>query len=123
MKRIIPDEVYSRRPCSVVSIGCALGLTDRKQIRAIVPDGLKNDGYLSLDGMNRLVRSVLPVEKKEVFKRGQRPILRDLMKDNHRRAVVCLLGHFIYIDGDKYYSFFRNGDSPVVCVWWLKEVA
>ena len=122
MKRILPDEVYRRRPCSVVSVGCALGLTDKAEIRKLASDELKKDGYLSLDGMNKLVRSVLPVEKKETFKRGQRPILRELMKDNTRKAVVCLLGHFIYIDADKYYSFFRNGDSPVVCVWWLKEV-
>lgn len=33
---------------------------------------------------------------------------------------VCLLGHYIYIDNDNYYSFFDNDEDEVVCIWWLK---
>ena len=119
MKRITPDSVYNGLPCSIVAVGCALGESRDKTLKKAV--GLRGDGYLTLDNMNKYIRSLLPVQKKEYFKRGERPTLEKLLSDNERKAVVCLLGHYVYIDHDKYWSFFKNEYDDVVCVWWLKE--
>ena len=118
MKRIMPDRVFNDIPCSMVAVGCALG-NDRDSIihKAV---GLKNDGYLTLNDMNKYIRSLLPVQKKEYYKRGTRPVLKDILTNNNKKAVVCLLGHYIYIDNDNYYSFFDNDEDEVVCIWWLK---
>lgn len=117
--RITPSNIYNNLPCSIVAVGCALGDEEGKIIKEV--EGLKDDGYLTLDNMNRYIRSQLPVQKKEYFRKGERLLLGDFLMGNKRRAVVCLLGHYVYVDGENYYSFFKNEYDEVVCVWWLKE--
>lgn len=116
MSRITPDAIYDGLPCSVVAVGCALGSGSE-----IMVNGLKADGYLTLDNMNRYIRSLLPIQKKEYFKRGTRPLLKDFLEGNKKRAVVCLLGHYVYVDKEDYWSFFKNEYDEVVCVWWIKN--
>lgn len=122
MKRITPDRVYEGLPCSMVAVGCAMGeqgavLAAEDGLRS--PD-LRSDGYLSLDGLNRLIRAHLGVKRMEYFKRVDRPALRDWAHANiGHRAVVCVLGHYIYFDGRDYHSFLWNGGDPVVKVWYL----
>lgn len=117
MSRITPDKLYDGLPCSMVAVGCAKNDAAELVSRAV---GLKGDGYLTLDDMNRYIRANLSVRKKEYFKRGERPLLKDFLNGNTERAVVCLLGHYVYVDGEDYWSFFKNEFDPVVCVWWLK---
>lgn len=117
--RISPNKIYDGYPCSIVSVGCAVEarggrLTD-------IPEGLKNNGYLKLEDMNRYIRALLPIQKKEYFKRGERTVLIDFLKRNTRKAVVCLRGHYVYVDGADYWSFFKNEYDEVICVWWIKE--
>ena len=119
MKRITPKSIYKGLPCSLVAVGCAIGEKDGKVIEKAT--GLKDTGYLTLNDMNKYIRSLLPIQKKDYFKRGERPKLKELLEDNNRKAVVCLLGHYVYIDKDKYYSFFKNEYDDVVCIWWIKE--
>ena len=120
MKRITPDRVYEGLPCSMVAVGCALGLSDMGSISALRSPDLRSDGYLSLDGLNRLIRANLAVTHMEYFKRVDRPALRDWAHANiGHRAVVCVLGHYIYFDGRDYHSFLWNGGDPVVKVWYL----
>jgi hypothetical protein len=118
MKRIIPSHIYEGQPCSVVAVGCAMGLVDGLG-RLVSPD-LHDDGYLSLNSMNRLIRANLIVNRQVKFKKGERPVLRDWAHENlGKRAVVCVLGHFLFFDGRDYHSFFWNGGDEVVCVWYL----
>lgn len=117
--RISPKNIYNKLPCSIVAVGCAVGERNGRIIEA--PKGLKYNGYLPLNDMNRYIRSLLPIRKKEYFKRGERPLLKDILPGNDRKAVVCLLGHYVYIDGEDYYSFFKNEMDPVVCIWWIKN--
>lgn len=117
--RITPKSIYNGLPCSFVAVGCAVGEKNEDLMR--FADGLKDDGYLSLDNMNKYIRSLLPIQKKQYFKRGERPILKDLLENNQRKAVVCLLGHYVYVDGKDYWSFFENEYDDVVCIWWIKE--
>ena len=119
MSRIVPDEVYRNVPCSIVSVGCAVGKDDTRVLANA--KGLKDDGYLTLDSMNKYIRSLIPVQKKEVFRKGERLLLRDFLRGNKRKAIVCVLGHYVYVEGESYYSFFENDSDEVVCVWWIKE--
>ena len=122
MKRIIPDAIYEHQPCSVVALGCAMGIARKSDLRPLKSAQLRADGYLSLRGMNELVRANLSVIRQEKFKRGERPVLRDFAHAHlGQRAVICVLGHYIYFDGRDYYSYFWNGQDDVVSVWYLDD--
>ncbi len=120
MKRILPSEIYRELPCSVVAVGCALKIAEKSKLDALFSSRLHSDGYLSLKGMDELMRAFLGVTKRTTYKRGQRPCLRDFCHGYNGKAVVCLLGHFVYIEGGDYYSFFFNGGDDVVAVWKIE---
>lgn len=112
MKRNIPGSEYRGLPCSMVAVGCAKGGTPMD-----LPD-LKNDGYATLAAMNKFVRANLGVKRQVKFRRGERPKLKDLHFDG--RAIVCVLGHYLYLDHEDYWSFFKNGQDDVVALWELE---
>lgn len=128
LKRIVPDRIYAGMPCSVVAVGCAMKLTDIRDVKDLFGAALTGqygpklheDGYLSLDGLNGLIRAYLSVKRRVSFKRGERPTLRDFTHGFGGRAVICLEGHYIYLEHGKYYSYFLNGDDKVVEVWYLE---
>lgn len=115
-----PLPVYNGKPCSVVAVGCALGYTTKDQVETLQPEGIYPDGYLPLEAGNRFIRNSLPVQKREYFKRGMRPKLKEILENNIRRAVICCYGHLVYAEGELYYSFFDNYNDDVVSIWWLK---
>lgn len=117
IKRRDPDSIYYDIPCSMVAVGTATGSFPPP------PVDLTQDGYLSLAGMNRYCRSMLHVSKAVAYRRGERPSLKEFLEGNTQRAVICVLGHFIYADGNTYWSFLRNAKDPVVKVWYLGEVS
>lgn len=122
MKRIEPSSIYNYMPCSVVAVGCAIGADSVNALNGLKSRSLHSDGYLSLRGMESLVKANLDVTGKEYYRKGQRPALRDFAHAHEgRKAVICLLGHFVYFDGHDYYSFFKNGGDQVVQVWYVKE--
>ena len=112
MKRKTPGSEYRGLPCSMVAVGCALGGTAQN-----VPQ-LKDDGYATLASMNRYIRANMPVKKQIKYKRGERPKLKDLHLDG--RAIVCVLGHYLYLDHEDYWSYFKNSQDDVVSVWVLE---
>ena len=125
MKRIEPSNIYHNKPCSIVALGCAMHTTDKEKIRDIFDDARKgvygsklhDDGYLSLSGMNSLIRCNMKVIRRTDFKRGSRPSLRELCYGFSGKAIVCLLGHFVYVEDGDYYSFFANDNDQVVAMW------
>lgn len=121
MKKIIPPDIYRGLPCSAVAVGCAKGVAHRSEAQCLCAADLKEDGYLSLKGMNALIRANLAVLRRDNFKRGERPLLREWAR-NHRKqkAVVCVKGHYVYFDGDDYHSFFWNGGDEVITAWYIK---
>lgn len=121
MKRILPNKIYRGRPCSVVALGCAMHITDPEALSALYSPVLKKDGYLSLKGMTALVRECTGSRRRWLFKRESRPSLRDFCHTFKGKAVVCVLGHYVYVEGGDYYSFQYNGDDPVVAVWVLSD--
>lgn len=121
MKRITPPDMYRGLPCSVVSVGCALGIANTGALSGLYSPHLQDGGYLSLKGMNALIRANMAVKRQAYYKRGDRPILRDFAHEHiGERAIICLLGHYIYFDGRDYHSFFYNGGDQVVSVWYLQ---
>lgn len=119
--RITPDIKYKGQPCSYTSTGCAYEDVIKEPFTKPLPDELKENGYLSLDSANKYIRQYLPVKKKQYFKQGERMTLENFMKDNEQKCCVCVYGHFIYVDGKNYWSFFDNEDDDVICVWYLKD--
>jgi hypothetical protein len=72
--------------------------------------------------MESLLKANLSIQGKVYYKRDERMALRDFAHANEgRKAVICLLGHYVYFDGHNYHSFFWNGGDPVVQAWYLKE--
>ena len=49
-------------------------------------------------------------------------IYAEFLKNNEQKAIICLLGHYIYAERENYWLFFDNETDPVVCVWWLKKI-
>ena len=113
MIRKLPKDTFLNVPCLVTAVCCALNDT-----RCLVdyPD-LRMDGYATLASANKWIRRNLSVTKRTDYKRGERSKLKDLHLDG--RAIICVLGHYIYVDGETYWSFFDNEYDDVVTVWKL----
>ena len=120
MVRHIPRDKYRGKPCSYVGTGCAYEDINQDCFNPELPEGLKDDGYLTLDNCNKFIRKFLQVRKKQYFKRNERFTLREFLSTNTERCCVCVYGHFIYVKENEYWSFFENDDDKVVCVWYLK---
>ncbi|MBR6287094.1 MAG: hypothetical protein IKR18_08945 [Bacteroidaceae bacterium] len=118
--RITPRDKYLYEPCSFVSTGCAYEDITGKTFDAELPDGLRDNGYLTLDNMNSFIRLFLPVKKKIFFPKGERLTLREYLLANQEKCIICVLGHFLYANRQDYWSYFDNDGDPVVCVWLLK---
>ena len=120
MKRITPKDFYLDLPCSVVSIGCATetlhGSFDYGKIKAFSEIASANDNYATLRSVNEQVRKFFNVKKYTYYTRAERKTLKDFRGIN---AIVCCLGHFVYLHGDEYYSFFDNENDKFVAVWEL----
>ena len=119
--RIIPKKKYRGLPCSYVGTGCAYENITGEKFTAPLPDGLGDTGWATLRILNNYVRQYLPIEKKVYYKRSERFKLKDFLASNTKKAGVCVLGHFIYVDGKNYWSFFNNDNDYNVCIWYIKE--
>ena len=113
IKRREPQGMFADIPCAIVAVGTAIGKMPP------APDALREDGYLTLRGMDRYCRSLLPVTGKVQYAKGKRPTLRDFLETNKKKAIVCVLGHFLYAEGNTYWSFLKNAQDPVVAVWYI----
>lgn len=113
--RIVPTEKLAGIPCSILAVLIAKG--EAPDVSDYLTK-LRLDGYASLDTANKFIRDNLNVKKRIDYKRGQRPKLRDLHLDG--KAIVCVYGHFVYLDHEAYWSFFENEADDVVSVWILK---
>ena len=120
MKRITPKDFYLDLPCSVVSIGCASetlhGSFDYGKIKAFSEIASANDNYATLRSVNEQVRKFFNVKKYTYYTRAERKTLREFHFEN---AIVCVYGHFLYMHGEEYYSYFDNLNDKVVAVWEL----
>ena len=125
---IKPNEIYKKIPCSVVAMGCAIvgraaNANNAEWLKFLIhrakENGLTDDGFLSLDSMNKFIRQNVKVKRKTSYKRGERPLLRDFLKEHKERYIICVYGHFIYAENGYYYSFFNNDSDSIVATWEL----
>lgn len=119
--RITPSSKYNGLPCSYVGTGCAYEDIYKKPFTEPMLDNLKGDGWSTLENTNKYVRCLLPIKKKVYYKRNERFTLREFLETNNTKCLVCVYGHFIYVNGKDYWSFFDNEDDKVVCIWYVKE--
>lgn len=120
LKRYLPSEKLNYKPCSYVAVATAFEDYFKKPFEEGVPEGLRLNGYLTLDNQNKYIRRYLPVKKKVYYAKKGRPNLKEFLKDNTQKCIICVIGHYIYADNDNYYSFLNNDLDDVVCVWLLK---
>ena len=104
-------------PCLIVATACAVG--GKENLRGYPV--LKKDGYATLKSANKWIRQNLKIKKRTDYRRGERPKLKDLHLDG--KAIVVVLGHYIYLDHERYWSFFDNENDDVVTTWEIKNEA
>ena len=114
MTRKTPNTKLAGRPCLVTALRCAM-----KGKTPVGEPALKEGGYATLASADKWIRANLPVEKRINFRRGERPLLKNLHFDG--QAVVCVLGHYIYLEGETYWSFFSNRNDEVVTLWKIRR--
>lgn len=114
IKRRDPDAMFFDIPCAMVAVGTAIGRMPPR------PQTLREDGYLTLAGMNSFCRSQVSVRRKVQYRNGERPTLKEFLETNEEKVVVCVRGHFLYADRNTYWSFFRNAKDEVITVWYLQ---
>lgn len=110
-----PSGRFNDMPCLFTAVDLAMGVLES-------PHGwpeLRKNGYASLNAANTWIRENLPLKRRKDYRRGRRPKLKDLHLDGI--AVVCVLGHYVFLDHEVYWSFFNNEEDEVVTVWELDE--
>ena len=116
--RYIPEDHLLNTPCSIVAIACAK--KDRNTLTETkFPKELKENGYLDLNSMNKLIRTNIQVKKKQYFKKTERIRLENFLESNTEKCIVCVYGHYMYVNGEDYWSFFPNEKDKIVCIWYL----
>lgn len=116
-----PHQKYNCFPCSVVGTGTAYEYLTGKEFPMTMPKGINPDGYLPLKDEDAYIRQFLTVKKKKYFQRKERITLSEFLNNNKDAVAVCVLGHFIFVDGSDYWSFFNNECDMVVCAWYLER--
>lgn len=128
MRQVVPSDSYNNIPCTIVACGCGLdyfrkckgGQSKFDVINIASNLAYHSDGYLTLQGTNRLVRSLFKVTRGGYmyFKRGTRPKLSEYDFEG-KNAIVMVLGHCIFVTGNEYHSFFENGNDDIVAIWFV----
>ena len=118
----LPNSKYEELPCLYVAVGTAYEKIYQTTFIKSIPDSVKINGYMTLQNANKFIRENLPVRKYQYYTKKERPLLKDLLIKNDEKCIICVYGHYIYVDGTDYWSFFNNMDDKVVAVWYLKGV-
>lgn len=117
--RHTPSQHFWGKPCSYVGVGCAFENICHQYFHEPFPEGLRKDGYLSLNNCDKYIRKYLSVVKKQYLKKPERMTLKDFLSENTEKCLVCVQGHFLYVSGEDYWSYFKNEFDPVICIWYL----
>lgn len=126
LQQVLPPENLIHLPCSLCSLHTAFLFNSSKRPFVLTDEiQLYQNGYMTLKGMNRMVRDHLAVKKYVQYPRGSRPTLLTFNADKNahfsNRAIICVYGHYLYWEPGYYYSFFSNEYDEVVAIWFLKQ--
>ena len=120
--QIIPNERFNSMPCSMVSLYYAYKDLYKQYIKIDEIVRTRQDGYLALSKMNTYANLLFKVKKAQQYGSTKRFTLKEFLKSNDKKCVVCVLGHYIYVDGKDYYSFFNNENDKVVKIWYVEAL-
>lgn len=120
--QIIPSERFKGMPCSMVAMYYAYKDIYKQYIKVDEIIRTRQDGYLALSKMNTYANLLFKVKKAQQYGSTKRFCLKEFLKSNDKKCVVCVLGHYIYVDGKDYYSFFNNENDKVVKIWYVEAL-
>ncbi len=109
-----PEEELKSIPCSVLAVGLRLKALKKKPTDMNI--NYDGDGYCKLKDMDTALRINCKVSRYHYIKKGYRKKLKEYTLFPGK-YVVCVLGHYIYVEQDNYYSFFDNSED-IVIAWW-----
>lgn len=121
------DKLLELLSCSTLSLSCAMANRYTPEDRMPTLEDIKrgihfyHEGYRSLKDMNKVVRFMFNVRKYRYFTKKERVPLKKIKTLGGERAIICVLGHYIYVENDNYYSFFNNDNDLVVAIWFLGD--
>lgn len=119
--QIIPNERFNGIACSKVALYYAYKDIYNQKIAVNDIIQTRPDGYLALAKMNHYINMFFRVKKAKQYNKQERFSLAEfLLKGNDKKCIISLLGHYIYVDGVNYFSFFNNLHDKVVKVWYLE---
>lgn len=119
--QITPSERFNNTPCSMVALYYAYKNIYNQRIAVEEIIRTRPGGYLALSKMNNYINMFFKVKKAQQYGKDKRFSLNEFLKTNDKKCVVCLLGHYIYVDGKNYFSFFNNEKDKVVKIWYVEE--
>jgi len=120
--QIIPNERFNNYPCSMVALYYAYRDIYKQRIAIEEIVKTRPDGYLALSKMNMYCNLLFHVKKATQYGSSKRFALKEFLKTNDKKCIICLLGHYIYCDGKDYYSFFDNEYCKIVKIWELDKI-
>ena len=118
--QITPSERFNNTPCSMVALYYAYKNIYNQRIAVEEIIRTRPDGYLALSKMNNYINMFFKVKKAQQYGKDKRFSLNEFLKTNDKKCVVCVLGHYIYVDGKNYFSFFDNEKDKVVKIWYVE---
>lgn len=120
--QIIPSNYFNNMPCSKVALQLAYADIYYKSIDANEIVKTRADGYLSLKRMDMYCNLLFHVKKAKLYGSTKRFTLKEFLETNDKQCIVCILGHYIYVDKKNYYSFFNNEYDKVVKIWYVEAI-
>ena len=107
-------------PCSILALGLALmksGATSLEKLGVTVDEY----GYCQLRNMGDAIKIHFKVKAYRYYQTNNRKKLTEYITFPGK-YIVCVKGHYIYVEDSNYYSFFDNLDDYVVAYWALDEL-
>ena len=120
-ERLLPSCIYKGMPSSVMAVGCALNLFDKKAIEKKLLPGSEVWEYPSLTQLDKLIRKHLSVTNKTGAVKGKDVTLLEYMDKHNTPAIICCMESIIYYNGMDYYSFLDVSCNNIIAVWELDK--
>lgn len=118
--RIEPDNKYRKTPCSYIGIGCAYENIYGRDFDVLKSEDLSS--YPFVKDIDKYIRQYFKVDDMHYLKGSERITFKQFLATNTKECLVYVYGHFMYVNGKDYWSFYNVDHCEVVCIWYLDEV-
>lgn len=120
--RYNPSSILYNKPCSMVSLDTAYRDIYNEFIDIDEIVRTRSDGCLALSKMDMYVKLLFRVRKAIQYTKEKRFTLKEFLQHNMIKCIVCVEGHYVYVDGKNYYSFFDNLEDKIVKIWYVEAI-